>query len=82
MRVKIQTVGDGLHPSEAIVTVATADGTEEELVVDKRSIEDGSIRIGYPVDSRGDRFLIELPRETSSGTSRVWVRRGIVEDAA
>ena len=75
MRVKVQTVGQGTHPSETVVTVTTADGTQEELVVDQRSIESGSIRIGYPVDARDDQFLIELPRETASGTSRVWVRK-------
>ena len=47
-RVKVRTVGDGQHPSEAVVSVNTADGRQEELIVDKRSLEEGWLRIGYP----------------------------------
>jgi len=34
-RVKVRTVGDGQHPSEAVVSVTTADGRQERLIVDK-----------------------------------------------
>ena len=35
LRVKVQTLKSGLHPSEVIVGVMTADGSREELVVDR-----------------------------------------------
>jgi hypothetical protein len=74
MRLKVQTVGDGQHPSEAVVAFRTADGSQEELIVDRRSIKNDSLRVGYPVGRREkDQLLIELPRETLRGTSRVWV---------
>ena len=74
MRLKIQTVGEGQHPSEAVVSFHTADGSREELIVDKRSIRNNSLKIGYPVGRREkNQLLIELPRETLRGTSRVWV---------
>jgi hypothetical protein len=78
-RVKVRTVGDGQHPSEAVVSVTTADGKQEELIVDKRSLEGGSLRIGYPVRSKAGEFLIELPRETMRGSWRIWVRENELE---
>jgi hypothetical protein len=78
-RVKVRTVGVGQHPSEAVVSVTTADGKDEQLIVDKRSLElregEESIRVGYPLRQDADRFLIELPRETMRGTWRVWVKK-------
>src|SRR3954471_14790821 len=81
-RVKVRTVGVGQHPSEAVVSVNTADGKQEELIVDKRSLEEGWLRIGYPLRSNAGQFLIELPRETMRGTWRVWVRQNELEPAA
>jgi hypothetical protein len=78
-RVKVRTVGDGQHPSETVVAVTTADGKQEELIVDKRSLERGSLRIGYPLRSRAGEFLIELPRETMRGSWRIWVRENELE---
>ena len=82
-RVKVRTVGDGQHPSEAVVSVTTAEGKQEELIVDKRSVEkEGWLRIGYPLRSEAGQYLIELPRETVRGSWRVWVRENQVEQAA
>jgi hypothetical protein len=81
-RVKVRTVGDGQHPSEAVVSVNTADGKQEELIVDKRSLEEGWLRVGYPLRSHSGQFLIELPRETMRGAWRVWVREKELERAA
>ena len=74
LRVKVERVRDGLHPSEVIVAVTTADGSREELIVDKRSLRNNTLRIGYPVggDDQSN-LLVELPRETFRGTRRVWV---------
>ncbi len=81
-RVKVRTVGAGQHPSEAVVAVTTADGKQEELIVDKRALEGNTLRIGYPLRSEAGRFLIELPRETMDGSWRVWVRENQLEPAA
>ena len=82
-RVKVRTLGVGQHPSEAIVAVTTADGKQEELIVDKRALEEDTLRIGYPLRRQAGQFLIELPRETMGGSWRVWVRENqLVERAA
>lgn len=73
MRVKVEEVGNGLHPSEVVVSVRTTDGSER-LVVDRRSLSsDHSLEVGYPIDNRDGLFLVELPRETTTGSWRVWV---------
>jgi hypothetical protein len=72
MRVKIREVGKALHPSERMVEVKTISGTER-LVVDKRAIENNSLSVGSPISRHSDAWLIELPRETTSGYWRVWV---------
>ncbi len=85
-RVKVQTVGDGQHPSEAVVSVMTAEGKQEQLIVDKRSLEHpregvSTLRVGYPLRSEAGRYLIELPRETMRGAWRIWVKRNELEAA-
>lgn len=83
MRLKVKTIGEGQHPSEAVVTFRTAEGTQEELIVDRRSIQKDTLRVGYPIGRREKQLLIELPRETVKGTSRVWVTQdSLVEDKA
>ena len=72
MRVKVAEVDEGLHPSEVVVAVKTNEGTEN-LVVDRRSLKDGAVEIGYPIRQHGDFYLVEFPRETMSGSRRVWV---------
>lgn len=72
MKLKVREVGEGLHHSEVVVSVHT-NGGDEGLVLDKRSLRGGYISVGYPIRSDGDAYLVELPRETSSGNWRVWV---------
>ena len=55
MRVKIEEIGTGQHPSEKVVKVETRDGPEQ-LVVDGRSIHDHSLDVGYPVGQHMDTF--------------------------
>jgi hypothetical protein len=81
-RVKVRTVGAGQHPSETVVALTTADGKQEELIVDRRSVEMGSLGIGYPLKQQAGQFLIELPRETMRGAWRVWVHENELEKAA
>ena len=81
-RVKIRIVGSGFHPNELLVAVVTEDGSEEQLVVDKRSIMEESISVGYPVGRSENGFLVELPRESVSGMWRVWVpQASLIEES-
>jgi hypothetical protein len=78
MRVKVREIGRGLHPSEVVVEIKTIGGTER-LAVDRKSIQDESIFVGWrPLAEKRGQWLIELPRETMSGTWRVWVRHNEV----
>jgi hypothetical protein len=74
MLVKVKNLGEGLHPSEAFVSVETRNGPEE-LAVDAKGVRNGTLPIGWPVGREGDFFLVELPRPTVRGFSRVWVRK-------
>ncbi len=73
VKVKVQEVGTAHQPSEVVVAVKTLSGTEN-LVTDRRSLRDGAIAIGYPIRQEEGSYLIELPRETQSGSWRVWVK--------
>lgn len=74
MLVKVKNLGEGLHPSEAFVSVETRDGPEE-LAVSTDAARTGTLPIGWPVGKEGDFLLVELPRPTIGGTRRVWVRK-------
>jgi hypothetical protein len=81
MRVRVREIGRGLHPSEAVVEIRTVGGSER-LVVDRKSIQKETIFVGWrPIAQKRGQWLIELPRETMSGTWRVWVKQNeIVPD--
>ena len=80
MKVKVAEVGDGLHPSEVVVSIQTIEG-QQNIVVDKRSLSAGNtLRVGYPIRRQDDKYLIELPRETVNGSWRVWVNKSEIED--
>ena len=81
MRLKVAPAGNGLHPNEVVVIVETMSGTER-LVVPRQSIFNNTIEIGWPIRTRNDSFLIELPRETQSGAWRIWVPKTEVVDSA
>jgi hypothetical protein len=78
MKLRVKTVGDGLHRSEVVVSIHTNSG-DEGIALDRRSLRDGFIDVGYPIRQDGDSYLIELPRETSTGNWRVWVDRNQLE---
>lgn len=81
MRLKVEKLGPGLHPSEVVVAVRTESGNQQ-LHVDVDSLSaDNTLSVGWPVgqDKGGELLLVELPGETASGTWRVWVRRDDLE---
>jgi hypothetical protein len=79
MRLKVETTGKGLHTSEVVVKVKTSSGVER-LVVSERAIDNDEISIGWPIRTKDDLYLIELPNETQSGAWRVWVNRDQVSE--
>jgi hypothetical protein len=72
----------GPGPDELIVEVRTSAGSLEEIVVASTEVEHGTIEVGYPIHQRDQEALIELPRESVSGSWRLWVpRTAISEDS-
>jgi hypothetical protein len=74
MRVRVREIGKAIHPSEVVVEIQTAHGGER-LAVDRESIQGNSLSIGWPIAKKKAQYLVELPRETMSGTWRVWVKQ-------
>jgi hypothetical protein len=64
---------DGLIPSEKVVQIEGADGRVEEIAVSAQSIKDNKFTVSE-VGRRGDQVLVELPRESASGSWRMWVK--------
>lgn len=81
MRLRVEQIGNGLHPNEAVVAIKATTGTER-IVVPRQSIAGGSIEIAWPIRTNptDDAVMIELPRETQSGAWRVWVPRSQIFD--
>jgi len=71
---KVKNASEGLHPSEIFVEVETRNGAEE-LAVAANSVRNGTLPVGWPVGQEGNFVLVELPRPTVRGFSRVWVRQ-------
>lgn len=69
--IKVRILGEGQHPSEVLLMIRTACGVEENVIVDRRSVDNGTIDVGYPVGCDGDRYLVELLRETANGQWRL-----------
>ena len=74
MRVKVRQIGKALHPSEVVVELQTVSG-DERLAVDRESVQENSLSVGWPIAKKKGQYLVELPRETMSGTWRVWVKQ-------
>jgi hypothetical protein len=72
MYLKCRRLTSFAGPSEEIVEVTTLNGVVE-LIVDTDLLRGEFLNIGPVVARRQDKTLIELPRETVSGQTRVWV---------
>ena len=74
MRLQVKRVGEGPGPGEVVVSVTTASGVTEQIVVHDTGLEEDTIDVGYPLASgENDQRLVELPRESVSGKWRLWV---------
>ena len=67
MRLKVQTIGQG------IVEFITVTGPHQ-LAVDDNEVEKNSVAIGYPLRRDNELVFVALPRPTTTGSYRVWVR--------
>ena len=75
MRVKAKESASrafGMHSSEIVIEISTVEGTAY-AIIDRLSLENGGVEIGYPVGAKNGKYLVELPRETLQGSWRVWV---------
>ena len=66
-------VVDGLIPSEKVIQIEGADGRVEEIAVPAESVQGNQFKVS-PVARNGDQILVELPRESASGSWRMWVK--------
>lgn len=73
MLIQCKRLLSGPGPSEAIVSVKTFDGREEEVIVYNGLLNGDMLDVGPILHREKDRVLIELPREAASGQSRIWV---------
>ena len=81
MRLRVESLGPGQHPSEVVISIRTAEGRSEQVVVDTSSVRENTLEIGWPIEKRDERMLVELPRETVRGAWRLWVdKANLVEE--
>jgi hypothetical protein len=80
-RLKCQRVKAGPIPSERTVDVKTADGTEEQVIVDNTQVQ-GDYLFVSEIHSDDHRVLVELPREAMSGSWRLWVPRNLLKSVS
>lgn len=66
------TVKSGLIESERVASIATSDGSREEVSLSASMLEGGALHASM-VEQDEKRTLIELPREAASGKWRLWV---------
>ena len=77
MRIKFNGRREGPIPLETVVTIATARGRTENVIVHRSQVDERSLEIAY-IGERDGLLLVELPRESLSGRWRVWVPKSAV----
>ena len=74
MRLQVTRLGEGPGPGEVVISVITATGVSEQIVVHDTGMVDDTIDVGHPLAAgEDDQRLVELPRESVSGKWRLWV---------
>ena len=77
MRIKFKGQRKGPIPLETVVTIATALGQTEDVIVHRSQVDERSLEVAY-IGERDGLLLVELPRESLSGRWRVWVPKSAV----
>jgi hypothetical protein len=75
-RVKAK-IEKGAIPSERIAYITTANGHSAEVILDASQAHHKSV-VASQIGTRENTVLIELPRETTTGSWRVWVNKSQV----
>jgi hypothetical protein len=70
-------VSDGLMPNEKIAQIETADGKPETVAVSSENIHNDRL-MAFEIGRREGNVLVELPRESTSGRWRLWVKESLV----
>jgi hypothetical protein len=68
---------EGPGPSETVVAIHTREGKEEEVILHRSLVTNGSIEVGG-VAVEDHSTLVELPTESASGNWRIWVDNGVL----
>jgi hypothetical protein len=71
------TVSDGLMPKEKIARIETADGQSEAVAVSSQNIHNNRL-VASVIGRREGNVLVELPRESTSGRWRIWVKESAI----
>jgi hypothetical protein len=77
MLIKLKGQREGPIPLETVVTIATARGRTEDVIVHRCQVHERSLEVAY-IGERDGLLLVELPRESLSGRWRVWVPKSAV----
>ena len=78
-RIKVDEVKPGMFSTERYVAFAVA-GKEYSLFVDQSSLRDHTLEVQV-VEDYADQALIELPRDTFTAGSRVFVPKDLLVTA-
>lgn len=82
MFIKCMPLMDGPGPSEKLVAIQTAEGTQEEVAVYTGLVKNGFLEVGPAISRDQNRVLVELPTESASGRWRIWVKNSQFSEAA
>ena len=77
MRIRCLSRREGGAPLEVVVTIPTARGETEQALVHRGYLDERSLEVTY-IGEQDGLLLVELPGESISGRSRVWVRKSAV----
>ena len=76
MKVNCEVV-EGLMPTEKVARIQNADGKIEEVAVPSRDIQNGTL-LAFEIGRSEGNVLVELPRESTSGRWRIWVKESSI----
>lgn len=78
IKLSTNSIENGLMPAEKIAIIEVENGETEEVSVSESDISPDNKLMASEIGRKGDRVLVELPRESASGRWRVWVKAASV----